>query len=154
MKRFMAALLIMTLVGFLFAAEKVSDSGNWKLNLAKSKYNPGPAPKEIAVKIDSDADQIKVNVKGIDPEGNPIDYEFAGKYDGKDNPIKGSKLADTIALKRIDAYTTESTSKKDGKVVSKSKRTLSKDGKVITLKSTGTNPKGEKFNNIAVYEKE
>jgi hypothetical protein len=31
---------------------------------------------------------------------------------------------------------------------------LSKDGKVMTLTITGTNVKGEKTNNVAVYDKQ
>jgi hypothetical protein len=31
---------------------------------------------------------------------------------------------------------------------------ISKDGKVMTLTITGTNPKGEKMHNVAVYDKQ
>ena len=48
----------------------------------------------------------------------------------------------------------ELTTKKDGKVVSKGKRVVSNDGKVMTITSKGTNAKGEATNNVAVYDKQ
>jgi hypothetical protein len=59
-----------------------------------------------------------------------------------------------MALNRIDPNTVELTTKKDGKVVSKGKRVVSKDGKVMTISSKGTNAKGEPTNNVAVYDKQ
>jgi len=50
--------------------------------------------------------------------------------------------------------TTEATLKKSGKVVSTARRVVSKDGKTLTLTITGTNAKGQKVKNIAVYEKQ
>jgi hypothetical protein len=63
-------------------------------------------------------------------------------------------LYDTIRLKRINDQTAEATLKKSGKIAIKVRRVFSKDGKVITLTITGTNPKGKKVNNAAVYDKQ
>jgi hypothetical protein len=44
--------------------------------------------------------------------------------------------------------------KKSGNFLTSAKRTLSKDGKVMTLTIASTNAKGEKTSNVAVYHKQ
>ena len=34
--------------------------GTWKLDVAKSKYSPGPAPKSLTLKFEATADGIKL----------------------------------------------------------------------------------------------
>ena len=57
-------------------------------------------------------------------------------------------------MKRIDARTTEQTRKKAGKTVSTQKRVVAADGKTMTTTVSGTNAKGQKFDNTAVYDKQ
>jgi hypothetical protein len=129
--------------------------GTWKLNLAKSKFSPGPPPKNLTITYAATGDGIKATTEGVNFEGNPVATTYTATYDVKDTPVTGTGAPyDTIALKRIDPNTVESTTKKDGKVVSKGKRVVSKDGKVMTLTSKGTNAKGEPTNNVAVYDKQ
>jgi hypothetical protein len=55
---------------------------------------------------------------------------------------------------REDGHSIEATLKKSGKVGSTARRTVSKDGKTMTLAISGTNTKGEKVHNVAVYGKQ
>jgi hypothetical protein len=144
------AVLVMTVM----ASAADTQVGTWKLNPAKSKYDPGPGPKSATVKVEAQGDGIKVTVDGVDAEGKSTHIEFSGKYDGKDNPITGSPTADTIALKRIDENTTESVTKKAGKVVGTSKSVVSKDGKTRTMTGKGKNAQGQDTSFTAVYEKQ
>jgi hypothetical protein len=57
-------------------------------------------------------------------------------------------------MKRIDAYTTEVVGKKAGKPSVTYRRVVSKDGKTLTLRETGTTGKGQKVNNVLAYEKQ
>src|SRR5712691_9370034 len=119
-KRFVAfatTLLLVALAVNVAVAADDQHSGTWKMNPAKSKYSPGPAAKSNTVKIDSDADNIKLSSDGIDAAGNPTHVEYTAKYDGKDYPITGSPNAETIALERPDASTIRSTLKKGDQVV-------------------------------------
>jgi len=145
------AFVLLGLAATLVAADPAS--GTWKLNAAKSKYTPGPPPKSATVTYEETADGIKRTGKSVDAEGKTTSFEYTAKYDGKDYPVTGSDLYDTITLKRINDQTAEATLKKSGKVVSNARRVVSKDGKVMTLTMTGTNPKGEKTHNVAVYDK-
>jgi len=149
------AKLAFALLGFaatLVAADPTV--GTWKLNTAKSKYRPGPEPTSATIKYEETADGIKRMGESVDADGNKTTFEYTAKYDGKDYPVTGSDTIDMIALKRINDRTTEATLKKSGKVVSTARRVVSKDGKMLTLTITGTNAKGQKMKNIAVYDKQ
>jgi hypothetical protein len=151
---FATTLLLVALALNVSAAAADQQSGTWKMNPAKSKYSPGPAPKSVTVKIDSDADNIKLSSDGIDAAGNPTHIEYTAKYDGQDYPITGAPNADTIALERIDASTIQSTSKKAGQVVMIVRSVVSKDGKTRTSTFKGTDAKGQDVNNVVVYDKQ
>jgi hypothetical protein len=127
--------------------------GTWKLNVAKSKYSPGPAPKEGTLTIESQADGLKFTIHGTDAEGKTVHMEFSPKYDGKDVPTTGMPGADTISMKKIDDNTIETVSKKGGKTLITTKSLVSKDGKTRTTTQKGTNAKGEKVNNSIVYDR-
>jgi hypothetical protein len=128
--------------------------GNWKLNLAKSKYTPGPLPKSQTATITAAGTGIKVSTKGMDAEGKPTLTEYTVGDDGKDAPVKGNPAYDATSLKRIDASTTELARKRAGKVVQTARRAVSADGKTMTVTTTGTNEKGVKINNVAVYDRQ
>ena len=130
--------------------------GTWKLNVTKSKFEPGPAPKSLTRTVEAQGDGVKYTFDGVSADGKPIAYGFAIKFDGKDNPIMGSMPsgADTISAKRIESNTFEATLKKGGKVIGTSKVTVSKDGKVTTVDSQGTNATGVKTHDVQVYDKQ
>ena len=90
----------------------------------------------------------------IDSQGKPVRSRFTAKYDGKDYPVTGNPDADTIAVTRTGPYSGRSTLKKDGKVVQQTIRTVSKDGKTLTLANRGTNSKGAKIDQDLVFDKQ
>jgi hypothetical protein len=151
---FAMTLLFVALALNVPVAAADQQSGVWKMDPAKSKYDPGPAAKSITLKIESDGDNIKYSSDGIDASGNPTHMEYTAKYDGKDYPITGNPNADTVALERTDANTTRSTLKKDGQVVMTVTSVVSNDGKTRTSTFKGKNAKGQDVNNILVYNKQ
>ena len=147
-------LLLVTLALSVAARAADQHSGTWKMNPAKSKYSPGPAPKAITVKVVSDTENIKLNSDGIDASGNPTHIEYTAKYDGKDYPITGAPNADTVAIERIDPNTLQSTVKKAGQVVMTIRTVLSDNGKTRTSTFTGKDAEGHDVNNVVVYDKQ
>jgi hypothetical protein len=127
--------------------------GTWELNVAKSKYSPGPAPKSETRTYVVSGQDIKATSKGVDGAGKPTAGEWAINYDGKDRPQTGNPDAETLSLKRVDALTTEFTQKRAGKAVMTGTRIISRDGKVMTITTKGTNATGQTINDVAVFEK-
>jgi hypothetical protein len=138
------------------AAAQAADNwvGTWKLNLAKSKYSPGPAPKSNVAKYEAWDGGVKAVTDGVGADDKPTHTEFAAKFDGKDYPYKGSASFDTIVVKRIDDNTYEATVKSKGKVVVTSRNVVSKDGKTRTQTQTGTDAQGKAINNTVVYDRQ
>jgi hypothetical protein len=146
-------ILVLALGGVTMAAD--SNVGTWKLNLAKSKYSPGPAPKSQTLKIEAwGTDGVKYTSDGMDADGKPTHAEFQAKYDEKFVAFKGNPDADMIAYKRIDANTVEATTQWMGKVTGHTKVVVSADGKTRTLTQSGKNSKGQDVNNVLVFDKQ
>ena len=127
--------------------------GDWKLNLEKSKYSPGPAPKSLMINFEPVGKGVHLKTNQVAADGKQSSTEYTANYDGKDVPLKGSAIADTTSIKRINANTTQRIDKKGGKKVVTYKAVLSKDGKTYTVDVEGTDPKGQAFKNHLVFER-
>jgi hypothetical protein len=127
--------------------------GTWKLNEAKSKFAPG-SPKNNTVVYEAAGDKVRVTVDGTDGAGKPAHNEWTGKFDGKDHPVTGDPTADARSYKKMDDRTLELTVKKGGKVTASGHIVVSADGKSRTVTTSGTDAKGKKFKNTAVYDKQ
>jgi hypothetical protein len=157
MKRVLAtAMAVLAVVSGSLFAQSNPLVGIWKLNVEKSKYNPGPAPKSLTRTVEPNGDGVKYTFEGVAADGAAIAYGFAVSFDGKDNPVTGSMPngANSIAAKRTSDDSFEATLKKDGKVVGTSVVKVSKDGKVTTVESKGTNTAGVKTHDVQVYDKQ
>jgi hypothetical protein len=137
------------------AAQTDPQVGVWKLNVAKSKYSPGPVPTTATTTIEAAGAGTKVSVDQTLPDGSKRQYSFTANYDGKDTPIVGNNPdADTVARTRINASTVQTISKKAGKVTTTQTSEVSIDGKTRTVTTKGTNAKGQTVNNVAIYERQ
>lgn len=101
--------------------------GTWKTNMAQTKFSPKP------------------NVFYIS-EGwyhcvscNPA---FDAKADGSDQTVTGQTY-DTISVKEVDPNGIAVTTKKGGKLVFEQTRTVSADGKTLTVKTTSHPPSSD-----------
>jgi hypothetical protein len=154
--RFVAIAVFAVLLCASIHAQSNPLVGTWKLNLEKSKYEPGPAPKSLTRTIEPAGDGVKYTFEGVSADGKLISYGFTVGFDGKDSPITGSMPsgADTIAGKRIDPNRYVATIKKGGKVLGESHVSVSADGKVTTVDVTGTTAAGTKIHEVQVYDKQ
>jgi hypothetical protein len=148
------AMVLGTAIASVSAQANDPRIGTWKLNVAKSKYDPGPAPKSLTLKVEAAGQGEKATTEFVNADGSRTSTVYTANFDGKDYPITGSQLADMVSLKRIDAQTTDRTDKKGGKVVQTLRRVVAKDGKTMTVTTKGTNAQGKAINNVAVFEKQ
>ena len=163
---FAATLTLLLIVAFpnatslsIARAQTAADPviGTWRMNTTKSRFNPGPGPKNVTRTYAVSGSGVKVTVEGLDALDTKTRYEYTATYDGKDQPIKGTSipgLAETIAVSRIDPLTATEVLKKDGKPIFFASRTVSKDGKVLTFVTSGINASGKPTSNMTVYERQ
>jgi hypothetical protein len=128
--------------------------GTWKYDAAKSKANPGPAPKSQTLKFEQTKDGIQLTNDGVGADGTVTHSSYVSKFDGKDVVWTGNPDADMAAPKKIDDNSYENTWKKGGKATMMAKVVVSKDGKTLTVTQTGTNAKGQAVSNVGVYDKQ
>ena len=157
MKTFERSFVVASLA-FLIAAAALAQAkdpveGTWELNVAKSTFSPGPAPKsETRIYVASGSD-LKLTLKGVDGDGKPTSIQASYSLDGREHPIVGSPDADSQSIARVDDLSTKGTLKKGGKVVQKVRREITKDGKTMTITFEGVNARGQTIKNVMVFEK-
>jgi len=126
----------------------------WKLNLSKSTYEPGPAPKSEIRIYAGNAQTNTVSWTGTDAAGKPVSAHMTFKCDGKDYSTAGSTEYDSIKVHRVDARTIETVLSKAGKPVGTTQRVVSADGKTMTLTSKVTAPAGTVDAMTRVYDRQ
>ena len=129
-------------------------AGTWTLNVAKSTFKPGPAPKAQTREYRETADGLNLTVTTTAASGKTSTSTLAIHYDGKPYPATGEADYDSVAVTRVSATEAHAKQFKAGKEVTDSVRTISKDGKTLTFKQTGTHADGSKFDNVAVFDKQ
>jgi hypothetical protein len=146
------------------AKPKFPESGLWKQNIEKSKYMTGQPPRMAVRKYEIAPDGfLMVTISSIDTQGNPGFNLGRFKYDdGKDYPIySNTALAAMVATGAkpatgtyhlVDASTGMFTNKDNtGKVTGTNTRTLSADGKTLTV--TAKDATG-KVTSVLVFDKQ
>ena len=128
--------------------------GTWKLNVAKSQFNPGPPQQSLTVRVQPSGQGETVSTEGVNADGSRAATQYTANFDGKDYPLTGSQVADTVSLKRVDPQITERTDKKAGAVAQTLRRVVSQDGKTMTVTVKGKNAQGQDVNNTLVFEKQ
>ena len=127
-------------------------AGTWKLNTAKSHFDPGPGPKSQTRTWESSG---KVLVEGINAAGKPATHTFTIVPDGKAYPsIAGKDEGETVSTKQIDANTVQATFTRGGKALETARYSVSKDGKVLTLVATSTAANTRSFHNVEISERQ
>jgi hypothetical protein len=155
----LAALLTISLAGTAAAQSKNDPSiGTWKLNVAKSKFTPGPPIQGDTRSYEvNEAGWIFVTTETTQPDGTRTGVRFAAKFDGKAYPQIG-RFAPTVTMityepvdRRTLKYTQRDTS---GKIVSTNTRTVSEDGKTMLIEQRTSNASGQPVVNIELFERQ
>lgn len=136
-------------------------SATWKLNVAKSKYNPANlAIKSNTIKYTITGDTITAVTDGVDAQGRATHTAYTAKLDGKAYPFTGTIAGkpnpdqDGVMWKKIDNNTYETSTMLKGKVLVTSHIVISSDGKTRTSTQTGKNAQGQTLNNSVFYDKQ
>jgi len=131
--------------------------GTWKLNVAKSKFTPGPPIKADTRSYDVQDGWLIVTTETTAADGTRTGVRFAAKFDGKDYPQIG-RFAPTVALisyQPVDKLTLKYTVKNTvGRVTSTNTRTVSADGKTMTIEQKSTDANGRPVLNVEVFERQ
>ncbi len=127
--------------------------GTWKLNLAKSKFDPGPAPQsqmrtyaERSGNHAHDQRRRSGRIAALDPGDGQIRWQGLSAC--------GESELVTLSMKRVNGTTVKTTLMRGGKVVGTMMRSVSDHGIVLTVSTKVTDPKGAAHNDVAVFDKQ
>jgi hypothetical protein len=158
-KTLLVVVAVLGLCGILVHGQSKNDLqsliGTWKLNVEKSKFDPGPGPKSQTLTWKASGSGFDFTVNAVNAQGQTTQTQTAsGNFDGTPYPYKTATATGLRTSKWIDGSTIEEIDSVDGKVRTSRRAVLSKDGKVLTVTASGVNAQGQKVNNLIVYEKQ
>jgi hypothetical protein len=158
-KRQVLAVTVMTaamLITALTTAALSTDpfEGTWKLNAAESKFAPNQELKSQIIVNEAQGDGIKQVSDTVDVHGIAGHVEFTAKYDGKDYPIQGSSVADTISSTRIASNAYMLVLKRRGEETASMRAFFFNRGQTINVTQRMKNVQGADAISIMVLDKQ
>jgi hypothetical protein len=148
------AVVFATALPQLGLAQSNSWLGTWQLNLAKSTYAPGQAPKSSTFNFQGVGANLTNTVDTVDAVGSSTRAVNMHNYDGQPHPVTGNPDIDARSYTRVDANTVISASTKAGKLVQVATLVSSPDGRTLTVSTRGTDTRGQQVNTVGVYDKQ
>jgi hypothetical protein len=150
MRTLRIALLTVLLSGLLLGADTDPVIGRWKLNWEKSQ-SEGAAPKSVVRTYAKFRDGFRVSEvwRG---DGRTTKFVYTARYDGHEYPIS-QEGGGTITFTRNDANLAEGVAKTQENGTYTFKRTVSQDGKTLTIETMRTDSSGKERKNVLVYDK-
>jgi hypothetical protein len=126
--------------------------GVWRLDVAKSRYRPGPAPVSETRTYVRDGDNVLGVIERTFPNGRRQRIEYTANYD-REYPVIGTEDYDHVVLKRIDRYTSEAVLSHAGRVFGTARRVIAADGKSMTITFRRDSDTGVSVLNVAYYDR-
>jgi hypothetical protein len=130
--------------------------GTWKVDVAKSRYEPGPGPKSERLRFEPVGEGFKVSLDGVNEQG-AYHSEGTGKFDGIDVPVVATPARQarfTYAFSRIDDHTWDIVIKVNGERRILVHNVVSDDGKTMRGVSTAVTNQGQTISQVVIYEKQ
>ena len=150
--RFAGCIIAAALLGA--AAQTDPMIGDWKLNLAKSRYNPGPPPRSSGLNVHQAGEGLMAMFDNVNAKGKSVQPMFTVLCNGQPQPVTGNGQVDSMSCRRANPNLQEFTNMKGGKVTTTGTIVISPDGRTMTISNKGTNVDGEAVDNVAVYERQ
>jgi hypothetical protein len=144
------------LLALLAALGQAQDAlGTWKMNAEKSRFH-GPPPKALTVRYEPQADAEVWTFNQDRANGNSETTSQTLHFDGKEyscGDVGLEERPDTVISRKPDARTAEVFYRKSGRVTRRVVRTVSADGRQMTLDIQLTPKKGSAVERRLVFER-
>jgi len=147
---------LLLFMGQFVVAQNQLFTGSWKADVAKSRYQPGAAPRSEILRFEPVGDGFKLSLDGVNQQGR-YHSEATGKFDGVDVPVFATPARSatfTYAFSRIDDHTWDILIKVNGERRIAVRNVVSDDGKTMTSVSNAVTNQGKLASEIVLYEKQ
>jgi hypothetical protein len=126
--------------------------GVWQLNVAKSRYFPGPGPTSETRTYIREGDSVVGVIQRLFQDGRRERIEYTANFD-REYPVMGTEDYDHVVLKRIDEYTSEAVLSHAGRVYGIARRVIASDAKSMTITFRRENQTGASVYNQVYYDR-
>jgi hypothetical protein len=151
MRKLVCLLALLLLAAPLFAENPFV--GTWKLNTEKTKYTTGTPPKNVTLVIEEQGTNLRATATGVNGDGSLISSRFTVPINGGTGSVQEGNF-DGVVSKQISTHIRKNHYMKNGKEIRSRHMEVSKDGKTMTSKVTGTNPDGSPVSGMDVFDKQ
>ncbi len=154
----MKTLFLLTAIALLVSISAASTDpfvGKWVLDVQRSKYPKGTCPKRMVIEMKTVGPWIRYQSDATYANGATAHAEYTAEYNGKQSIVMGARgMLLPVFLRRINSYTVVASYTKALQVVATSRRTVSPDGRWMTITTTSTTGAGKKLITVGIYERE
>ena len=149
---FRLVLLFGSSIVLLAQTERITPfTGTWKLNVSKSRFNPGPPFQSFTLTFTPDGAR-KLDLTRAGGEVLKASLPWS---DGKEVSVRVTQgnMENVTATSRIQGRTFNDTWRENGKVIENVHAVVSPDGRILTITVDGTDSQGRSFQNHLMFEK-
>ena len=122
--------------------------GTWELVPEESKFQFDNPPKKATIQVKPEKGGLFMRAEWLDPKSKKGEIEHELVFN-KATLVNGTE----VTLELVDANTLDTIVAKEGAELSRTRRTVSKDGKTMELTQTGKGPNQQAFTNVSRYKK-
>lgn len=144
-------LLALAALAVALAAAADPRAGVWQLDLEKSTFQPGPAPRSETVTVTEEGPWIVTLAEGVEADGSKFSRRKRYQRDGKEYPLQSPEF-DTFQILVRTPHDADGVYRKQGKVVMRGRSVVSPDGRTWTVTARGTED-GRPVNHTMVYRR-
>jgi len=126
--------------------------GTWQLDVAKSRYSPGPPLRNEMRVYSRSPEGVKGIVTRTYADGQTEKFEYIANFGGE-YMVTGTPAYDSVKLTRLDEFSSEAVLTHAGAVYGVARRVISADGKTMTITFDRKNA-DTPVHNVAIYHKQ
>jgi len=128
--------------------------GTWKLNPAKSSFDPNHRPASATMHWERDSQGYLMTAEGINNNGQAV-RERPQRFipDGEDRPAPDAPGVTAIAT-RPAPNVIQVEAKSAGRVVGRASYSVSEDGTTLTARVSGADAQQQSFDTVVVFDRQ
>jgi hypothetical protein len=137
------------------AQGKHSMVGTWKLDIARSDFGSGPAPKsEVGTTLKDTPQMLSFRMRGVDDQGEPFVYSWKGPEDGSMHPglLNGKPSGQVSFTREQDGTVVQHGLHADGSTF-EARISISPDGNTMTSEDVSKSKDGREERDTQVLHR-